>query len=69
MSKRRKNRKQLPQESVGIIDVYKVVDEDALEDELKAIDYEQPVFAVPGLDELLSNTEKEAAQLMTIYKL
>lgn len=67
--RRRSHRKSSPQGESEPIDGYKVTDDSALDEELDALDYEPPVFSLPELDRVLGNTKKEAAQMMTIYKL
>ncbi len=70
MTRKRSRRNRQPQEAGSpIINPYKVIDENIVEEELKALAWEQPTFAVPGLDEILANTEREAEQIMRIYKL
>ncbi len=69
MARKRSRRNRLPRESVGIINPYKMTDENIVEEEMKALDYEQPTFAIPGLDEVLEGTDREAEQMMRIYKL
>jgi hypothetical protein len=40
-----------------------------MQEELDALDYEQPSFAVPGLDAILEGIEKEVDLLLAIYQL
>jgi hypothetical protein len=71
MSKRNRNKKRVarPQET-GPINVYSRALTDAEQrEELDALTWEQPTFAVPVLDKLLEGTDREAAQIMTIYML
>ncbi len=71
MAKRRRSRRNRQPQEAGspIIDPYKVTGEDILAEYLAALEYEQPQFAVPGLDEVLEGTDREVDRMWLIYKL
>ncbi len=52
------------------IDPYKQVPGgDTLQDELDALDYEQPSFSCPALDAVLATVEAETDRMMSLYRL
>ncbi len=70
MSKRRRNRKVARPDETQPIDVYKrPLTEAEQQDERDALTWEPPTFSLPGLDEVLENTAREAEQMLKIYKL
>ncbi len=72
VAKKRRSKKPSPppQESAGVIDVYKrPLTAQEAQDEIDALTWERPTFKVPGLDEVLRGIEKEAQQYVDIFKL
>ncbi len=72
MAKKRRSKQPSPppQESAGVIDVYKrPLTAQELQDELDALTWERSTFVVPGLEKVLEGVEKEAQQYVDIFKL